>query len=79
MLNNTLEITDVSSTSLDSVPTWAQQASANLASCDIISENYENVSSSQLTRADAAKMLVRAMDLIDDRDDSNSLLSWVWG
>ncbi len=79
MLNNTLDITDVSSTSSETVPAWAQQASANLSSCNIISIDFDNVSSSQLTRADAAKMLVRAMDLIDGRDDSNSLLSWVWG
>ena len=78
MLNNTLDITDVQASSLSGVPVWAQQAAANLISCDIISDTDASVSSSELTRADAALMLLGAMDLVEDRDDSGSLLSWVW-
>jgi len=79
VLNNLLDITDVpesvATVSADLVPSWAYQATANLASCNIVPSNSSVISSGYLTRADVAEMLSAAMDLIEERN-GNSLLSW---
>jgi hypothetical protein len=79
ILNNLLEITDVSrdiaSASADLVPSWAYQATANLASCDIVPTNSSVIAGGNLTRADIAEMLSASMNLIEQRG-GNSLLSW---
>jgi len=79
ILNNLLEITDVSgdiaSVSADMVPSWAYQATANLASCDIVPSNALVIAGGSLTRADIAEMLSAGMNLIEERG-GNSLLSW---
>lgn len=78
ILNNLLDITDVpeeiASVNADLVPSWAYQATANLASCDIVPSDTSVISSGSLTRADVAEMLSAAMDLIEERN--GSLLSW---
>ena len=77
MLNNSLGITDVHSDDVStSCPVWAQQASVNLESCNISTTDSCGVSTSVMTRADAAKMLLGAVSVIDGRDGSASLLSW---
>jgi len=79
VLNNLLEITDVAgdavSVSTDMVPSWAYQATANLASCDIVPSDASVIAGGSLTRADVAEMLSAAMNLINERG-GNSLLSW---
>lgn len=66
MLNNVLELTDVSAMRwAAAAPAWALQATANLSACGIMPEvgEYESV----LSRADAAEMLVSAMDVLENR------------
>ncbi|MGM9522163.1 MAG: Ig-like domain-containing protein [Oscillospiraceae bacterium] len=77
MLNNTLNITDVSvsAESSDAAPVWASQASANLASCNIVTSDKSGAWASVMTRADAAKMLLGAIEVMDARD-GGSLLDW---
>lgn len=65
MLNNFLEISDVRHSAGDGeVPVWAAQAVSNLSACDIYTGSRSDTA---LTRADAAKMLGGAMDLLDIR------------
>ena len=68
LLNRALGVTDVPSISetMADVPTWCVQAVANLDSCGAMPASA--VLSEPLTRAQAAVMLDRAMDVIDSRD-----------
>jgi hypothetical protein len=76
MLNNALAITDVYCDSVDEAyPTWAYQACVNLASCNIVSSDSDGETLSQMSRSDAAKMLLGALNVKSSRTDS-SLLSW---
>lgn len=79
ILNNVLKITDVVSVSaIDSqtAPVWAYQAAVNLYACDILPRDTANIYDQCITRADAAGMLVKSIELLEARDDGNSLLSW---
>lgn len=78
MLNNILQISDVTSviaTEQTTCPVWSVQAEANLAACNILpalgTECINNI-----TRAEAADMLVAAMTVIKERDNGGSLLNW---
>lgn len=65
-LDNAISLSDVYSGPVNDVcPTWAQQSCANLQSCNIISEN--SVYDAVLTRAEAAKMLAAAIEVINAR------------
>lgn len=66
-LDNALAITDVNAESITSAvcPTWALQSAANLQACNIISEN--SVYNSEITRANAAKLLAGAIDVLNAR------------
>lgn len=66
MLDRSLKLSDVSYLSAgDAVPSWAAQAAANLTACNVISSFGSG--SSVLTRAEAADMLVAAMELVENR------------
>ncbi len=66
MLDRSLRLSDVSYLSTGSaVPSWAAQAAANLAACNVISSLSSG--SGALTRAEAADMLASAMDVIERR------------
>ena len=68
MLDNVLDTTDVAVTALTgSVADWAAQATSNLAACGVITEG--TAFSEALTRAGAAEMLVRAMEVLSARED----------
>jgi len=78
ILNNTLGISDVvSAAAIDSeiTPVWAYQPVVNLYSCGVITKSIEQRYTETVTRADAALMLVSAMELLSARSDS-TLLSW---
>ena len=81
LLNNVLDLPDVPTagnimTDL-TAPAWAHQATVNLQSHDIISFGYPDVYLNTLTRADAAKMLLGAATLLENRIPTGaSLLSW---
>lgn len=67
MLNKALQLTNVKSTA-DAVaaPTWAMQACANLSACDI-SEYGSGTYDAGLTRADCAKLLLGAVQVLENR------------
>ncbi len=73
IVDNCLGITDVALTE-DAAPAWAAQAAGNLSSCDIIDASA-GVSASTLTRADAAQMLLGALEVKSSRSSSH-LLTW---
>lgn len=76
MLNNALEITNVSAESHgDACPTWANQAVANLSSCNILTSGSDGGTAASMTRSDTANMLCGAINVLKGRSDS-SLLSW---
>ena len=81
ILNNALKITDVVTVAAiqpddPAVPTWAYTAAVNLVSCRILPTAISNLYSETLTRADAAKMLLSASELLENRDSGKSLLNW---
>lgn len=78
MLNNVLQISDVAPVSSFNgavCPAWASQAVSNLISCDIATIGTTDYSLS-LTRADAAELLLGALEVLEARDTGWSLLSW---
>lgn len=78
ILNNVLEISDftgVINIQQECCPTWAYQAAVNLQACDIIN-SFSNIYENTMTRADAAQVLLSAMEMLEDRDSDHSLLSW---
>ncbi|MDR2502559.1 MAG: S-layer homology domain-containing protein [Oscillospiraceae bacterium] len=82
VLNNALGITDVYSVGAFqpenlAVPVWAQTASANLVSCNILPSGLAGVSAEAITRADAAKLLSGAIDVVNARAGESGLLSWL--
>lgn len=68
MLNNALSLTDVSSLDGTGFPAWASQAVSNLVSVNIISSASDASTAVAVTRADAARMLVNAMNVVDARE-----------
>ena len=66
VLNRTLNVTDVADTFSSDVPAWCSQAVANLDSCGALPASA--VLSEPLTRAQAAIMLDRGLDVMDNRN-----------
>ena len=69
ILNRSVELTDAVSAWFawdESVPAWAMQSAANLASCGLLPEGC-SFSDACLTRAQAAEMLSGAMDILAKR------------
>lgn len=63
MLSSILSVTNVSSFDADQgTPVWAGQSVANLSACRILPDGF--VSNASLTRAQAAQMLVAALDIL---------------
>lgn len=66
MLNNIMDLTNVSvSRYADTAPVWACQSVANLTACDIMPDGC--ACETELTRADAALMLVSALVILSSR------------
>jgi hypothetical protein len=78
MLNKILNVTDVVSAAAvenyDAVPAWAYTATVNLSACNILPSAEASVSE-PVTRASAAKMLLKSAELLDARG-GDGLLSW---
>ena len=67
MLNRVLNLTDVNPSAYEGmVPVWAVQASANLSACRITTYAQREYSDF-LNRADAAKLLLGAMRILENR------------
>ena len=80
LLNNAIRVADVSYTADTVVPTWASQAASNLGAVGILPTALSSEAwSASITRADAAELLCRAMNVSDKSQDNNGLLSWVFG
>lgn len=72
LLDRALQVTDVSETLLrdsEPAPVWAVQSAANLQTCGVLRADSTGTLglSEQLTRADAAEMLLGAMEVLDSR------------
>lgn len=75
MLDNALEITDVSvPDDGGACPAWASQAVTNLSSCGVVTAGSGGVSA-PMTRADAAGMLLGAVSVLEARGGAKTL-SW---
>lgn len=73
LLDRALKISDVSEAMFsdsETAPVWAVQSAANLQTCGIIRTDGTGTLglSHQLTRADAAEMLLGAMEVLDQRN-----------
>ena len=75
LLDRALQISDVPTddvwyAEVESVPTWAAQAAANLESCGLLQadETGSLGMNDALTRADAAELLCGALELLDSRE-----------
>lgn len=67
LLDRAIQVTDVADVFASTVPAWCSQAVSNLNSCGAIPASAEL--NSPLTRAQAAVMLSRALDVVDSRSD----------
>ncbi len=77
IVNSAVGITDVYiDDPEEAAPAWALQASANLSSCDILRDVRDGVSAAPVTRADAARILLGTMEVMESRE-SGDLLSWL--
>jgi len=69
MLDNVLDLSDVAYTagvSAEDVPDWSYQATVNLAACDILDSPVSSMDEN-LSRADAARLLAGALDVLARR------------
>lgn len=72
ILDNALGVTETAAVEDDVVPVWAAKSVASLRSVNVISD----ASSAELSRIEAAKMLVKAAKIVDSREDKG-LWSWI--
>lgn len=80
LLDRALQVSDVSETmaTVDELaPAWAVQSAANLESCGVLTTDSSGSLSlnDQLTRADAAEMILGALEVLDARD-SGGWFNW---
>ena len=77
ILNRMLSVSDADRETFAGadVPAWAAQSVANLESVDVLGDMSDY--NAAVTRADAAEMLSAAMDLMESRDESRSVFSWL--
>ena len=80
LLDRALQVSDVSETmaTVDKLaPAWAVQSAANLESCGVLSAGSTGTLelNDQLTRADAAEMILGALEVLDARD-SGGWFNW---
>lgn len=82
LLNRMLSVTDVSADTwggaADVIPTWACQSVMNLETVGVLNPEPDVafLLSSTMTRADAAQMLLSALDLMENRNNSDGWLNW---
>ncbi|MDR0862994.1 MAG: S-layer homology domain-containing protein [Oscillospiraceae bacterium] len=79
MLNRALGITDVApvgAMSDDACPAWAAASVTNLSAVNILSRGSVASYDASVTRAQAAEMLLAAIELVDARNGDASLLGW---
>lgn len=80
LLDRALQVSDVSETmaTVDELaPAWAVQSAANLESCGVLTAGSTGTLelNDQLTRADAAEMILGALEVLDARD-SGGWFNW---
>ncbi len=71
VLDRALQVSDVAQTMLpEAAPTWCAQSAANLSSCGVLSADASGSLglTATITRADAAEMLLGALEVLDSRD-----------
>jgi hypothetical protein len=79
MLSNALELADVSYLTLagEDCPSWAYQATVNLVSCGVIASAAPAAYRAELTRAQAAELLLGAMQTVKARKSGVNLFGWL--
>lgn len=80
LLDRALQVSDVSETMVtvdELAPAWAVQSAANLESCGVLAAGSTGTLelNDQLTRADAAEMILGALEVLDARD-SGGWFNW---
>ena len=80
LLDRALQVSDVAETGAlvdELVPAWAVQSAANLETCGVLTADSAGALglSEQLTRADAAEMILGALEVLDARD-SGGWFNW---
>ncbi len=81
ILNKAMQIANVKQTAIElgAVPAWAEQSVINMDAVGTVqSELVENWQVS-VTRADAASMLNRSIEVYSAKQEKSGLLSWVFG
>ncbi len=82
LLNRLLSVSDVPNESWNEsaalVPTWACQAAMNLESVGVLQTNEQGALTlnEELNRADAARMLACALEVVDAREHKDSWFTW---
>lgn len=61
------------------VPAWAAQAARNMDAVGVMSMDQVEDWSGVLTRAEAARMLVKSIEFYEENREKSGLLSWVFG
>lgn len=80
ILNNAISVADVNASANTTVPAWAAQASVNLDAVGVLPVMLSGDQwNAPITRADAAELLGRAMNVGDGAKSNSGLLSWVFG
>ncbi len=84
ILNNALKMADTSEAVFadwNAVPVWAQQAAINMEAVGVMSVFYDGTMrlDESINRAQAAQMLLTAMEVKDKNEPKKGLLSWVFG
>lgn len=80
VLNNAIRVADVNAQADTAVPVWAAQASVNMDAMGVLPVMMTvDQWHADITRADAAELLNRAMNIARDGKSNSGLLSWVFG
>ena len=79
-MDRALQVSDVAETTAavgELAPAWAVQSAANLESCGVLSAGSTGTLelNDTLTRADAAEMILGALEVLDARD-SGGWFNW---
>lgn len=80
MINNAVGVVDVSFIEDERLPVGAEQETADMDAADAIETSGDSPDWNRtVTRAEAADMLVRAIDVYAETQNGSGLLSWVFG
>ena len=84
ILNNALKSSDADIavfSDWDAAPVWARQPAVNMQASGVMDSDYEGAMrlDNKISRADAAELLLAAMEVKEKDEPKRGLLSWVFG